>query len=324
MKKIAFFLGKGGVGKTTISSAVAYQFAKEGKRVLIVSLDPAHNLGDVFQKSLANTPRSLDANLEGMEIDLAVWVEKYLKESREEIKANYMYQSAFSVDAYIDILKYSPGTEEYAVLWAIEYVYKEYGGRCDLIIFDTPPTALTLRFLAMPSITRLWVRELSRLREKILQKRQTILRINPKASIVRNLSEETEDAQDEPKVRGAAKKEDDLIYTKLSSIASRLAELQRLFSHESYLAVVVNPDTLSVAEALRIRQELGKLDVRLNSICLNKTTEGGEGRQNVEKNFGDCPVFATGLRQGGIGEVSQLAEIQAGGLKNDMKRFGQE
>jgi arsenite-transporting ATPase len=316
MKKIAFFMGKGGVGKTTISSTVAYQLGKEGKKILIVSLDPAHNLGDVFQKKLSNDIQPLDTNLDGMEIDLAVWVARYLKQSRDEIKSNYMYQNSIGVETYINILKYSPGTEEYAVLWAIEFVYKQYASVYDLIIFDTPPTALTLRFLAMPSITSLWVKELSKMREKILKRRQTILAINPDASIVKNSRDESGAA-----VHGATDKKDDQIYIKLSSISGRLAELQKLFAGESYLSVVVNPDTLSVSEALRIRQELGSLGVHINSVCLNKTAAGkeDEGRENVEKNFRACPVFASQLLPEGVGAVTDLGRIDVKGVKSDIE-----
>ncbi|MDR1178956.1 MAG: ArsA family ATPase [Spirochaetales bacterium] len=319
MKKIAFFLGKGGVGKTTISSSVAYQMSRSGTKVLIVSLDPAHNLGDVFQTKLTNEKRPLDTNLDGMEIDLSAWVARYLDESRKEIKANYAYHSAINVDSYINILKYSPGTEEYAVLWAIEHIYHEYAPVRDLIIFDTPPTALTLRFLAMPSITSLWVRELSAMREKILKKRQTILAINPDAGIVKKSSPAQTDASEETPVQGAMDKKDDQIYIKLSGIGKRLAELQRLFSHESYLSVVVNPDTLSLAEALRIREELGRLGVHINSVCLNKTSPEGAGRENVEKNFGNCPVFMSRLLAEGLAAVSDLGAIDVEGVKNDMK-----
>jgi arsenite-transporting ATPase len=318
MKKIAFFMGKGGVGKTTISSTVAYQLGRDNTKVLIVSLDPAHNLGDVFQKKLGNEKLPLDANLDGMEIDLSVWVARYLKESREEIKANYAYHNAINVDSYVNILKYSPGTEEYAVLWAIEHVYKQYASEYDLIIFDTPPTALTLRFLAMPSITGLWVRELSAMREKILKKRQTILAINPGAGIVKSYSPAGEGAP----VQGAMNKNDDQIYIKLSGIARRLTELQRLFSRESYLSVVVNPDTLSLSEALRIREELDKLGVHIHSVCLNKTSPEGTGRENVEKNFGGCPVFMSRLLAEGVRAVSDLGAIDVAGVKNDIKAAG--
>jgi arsenite-transporting ATPase len=302
MRKIAFFLGKGGVGKTTISASVAYQLSGEGMKVLIISLDPAHNLGDVFGANLSNDLRPLGENLDGIEVDLSLWVAEYLKQSRDEIRANYVYQTALNLETYVNILKYSPGVEEYAVLWAIEHALKEYGGRYGLIIFDTPPTALTLRFLAMPSITQIWVRELSRMRETVLKKRQSILAINPDASVV----------------RGATDKKDDRIYTKLSGISGRLGALQKVFASESYISVVVNPDALSLAEALRIRRELGNLGVRIDSVCLNKcVSDSGEDgpRKRVEEEFGPCPVFVSSLARGGICGPGDLAGIGVDGIK---------
>jgi len=302
MKKLAFFLGKGGVGKTTLSSAVAYQMSREGVKTLIVSLDPAHNLGDVFETPLNNEKTRLGPNLDAIEIDLATWVARYLKESREEIKANYKYNVTINLDSYINILKYSPGTEEYAVLWAIEHIYKDNEKLYDLIIFDTPPTALTLRFLAMPSISLMWMRELSGMRAKILEKRQTVLHLNPEASII----------------KGASKKEDDKVYTKLSGITSRLTALHRLFTEESYLAVVVNPDNLSLAEALRIRHELEKLEVFITSVCLNKAPDEGECREKVEDSFRKFSVFTSFALPEGIQSVSDLARIDVDGVKQDI------
>ncbi|MDR1785181.1 MAG: ArsA family ATPase [Spirochaetaceae bacterium] len=301
MSRTAFFLGKGGVGKTTVSAATAFQLSREGERVLIISLDPAHNLGDVFGLKLANTLRPLGDNLDGIEVDLAFWVAEYLRQSRDEIRANYLYQNAINLETYVNILKYSPGTEEYAVLWAIEHAIREYGGRYGVIIFDTPPTALTLRFLAMPSITQMWVRELSRMRETILKKRQAILSINPDASVV----------------QGAVDKRDDRIYTKLTGIAGRLGALHKLFA-ESYISVVVNPDSLSLTEALRIRTELGNLGAPIDSLCLNKGAPGGkdgEHRKRVEEEFGPCPVFVSPLVEGGIRGPQDLARIDVAGIK---------
>lgn len=302
MKKLAFFLGKGGVGKTTISSSVAYQLGQEGKKVLIASLDPAHNLGDVFGVTLQDSKTALGPGLDGIEIDLASWVHRYLRDCREEIKDNYKYHTTINLDSYINILKYSPGTEEYAVLWAIEHIYREYRDAYDLIVFDTPPTALTLRFLAMPSISLIWVRELSAMRAKILKKRQTVLRLNPEANLV----------------RGASKKEEDRIYTKLSGISGRLAGLHQIFQDESYLTVVVNPDDLSLAEALRIRHELEKLEVRVHSICLNKAPDEGECKEKVEDSFRKFPVFTSFHLEGGIAGAEDLGRVDVEDLKNDL------
>jgi arsenite-transporting ATPase len=56
-----FFTGKGGVGKTSISCATAIRLAEQGKRVLLVSTDPASNVGQVFDQAIGNTIRPVTA-----------------------------------------------------------------------------------------------------------------------------------------------------------------------------------------------------------------------------------------------------------------------
>ena len=57
--KVLFFIGKGGVGKTTTSAATSVTLAKKGYKTLIVSTDPAHNLGDVFMIKLNDKPKKI-------------------------------------------------------------------------------------------------------------------------------------------------------------------------------------------------------------------------------------------------------------------------
>ena len=66
-----FFTGKGGVGKTSISCATAIRLAGRGKRVLLVSTDPASNVGQVFDQTIGNTIHSVNAvpGLSALEID---------------------------------------------------------------------------------------------------------------------------------------------------------------------------------------------------------------------------------------------------------------
>ncbi|WP_020612223.1 ArsA family ATPase [Sediminispirochaeta bajacaliforniensis] len=293
MKRMLFFLGKGGVGKSTISSTAAYRLALNGYRVLIISLDPAHNLGDIYEMELSDKRSSVIEGLDAIEIDLQYWVQHYLKSSRDEIISNYNYNLTINLDSYINILKYSPGTEEYAVLWAIESLYDRWHDKYDYIVFDTPPTALTLRFLAMPSITRLWVGELSAMREKILKKRQTLTRLNPDAA----------------SLKGARKKEDDKVSLQLGAISSRLEKLYRLFTEESYVSVVINDDKLSIAESERIRTELGRLHITLNSLCLNKVLSLDDPHEAIERTFAEFPIFKFISIAGGITSRQQLGQI---------------
>jgi len=300
-RRLAFFLGKGGVGKTTLAAAAAACLARRGRRVLVASLDPAHNLGDVLGRPLSNAPAPVAARLDGLEVDVAAWAARYLEESRAEIKASYAYTMSLNLDSLFDVLRHAPGTEEYAVLWAIEHIQREHGAAYDHILLDTPPTALALRFLAMPSLSLIWVQALARLREQILIRRQTVLKVNPEASVIRGATDPRED-----RVRG-----------KLSAIQQRLQRLQGLFARESHLALVLNPDALSLAEALRIQAELARLGLRVHGLCLNKAGAEAPPPALAER-FPGVPVFRTALQGAGPAglaglDVSRLAaHLEAG------------
>lgn len=297
MRNTAFFLGKGGVGKTTLSSAFALTLARSGHRVLTASLDPAHNLGDALNITLSGEPKNVEPGLDALEVNLPYWVDKYLKDSREQLKANYAYNSTLNLDSFFDILKYSPGTEEYAVLWAIEDVHCRLAPLYDFVVFDTPPTALSIRFLSLPAISGLWVKELIKLRERILHDRQTITRLNPAS----------------PVAESCVDKEDDKVYGKLGNIQQRLAALNTLFSKESFLSIIVNPDELSVFEAIRIKNDLTRLGIPLSALCLNKQgVSDAEWKLNPELSY--LPLFVYNFVRDGISSRDDLSTIGAESL----------
>lgn len=303
MQSTAFFLGKGGVGKTTLSSAFALTLARNGAKVLIASLDPAHNLGDALGVKLSGNATGVEPNLDALEVDLGYWVDKYLEDSRRQLKANYAYNVTLNLDSFFDILKYSPGTEEYAVLWAIEDIHCRLGPLYDAVVFDTPPTALSLRFLSLPTISGLWVKELGKLREKILSKRQTITRLNP----------------DSPVAESCVDKDDDKVYGQLTGIGARLRALEHLFACESFISVIVNPDRLSVDEALRIQEELTKLRIPLSAVCVNKQgVSDMEWSQNPS--LDGYPQFIYDFSRGGISTREDLLGIGAGALAERFRK----
>lgn len=277
MTRNAFFLGKGGTGKTTLSAALAVSLARAGHRVLAVSLDPAHNLGDLLGVPLGAEPTPVEDRLLALEVDLGSWVERHLAASREELKATYAYASALNVDSLFDVLRFSPGTEEYAVLLAIEHVDRVLAPSYDVVVWDTPPTALSLRFLAMPSVSARWVAELRGLRERILGRRQAIVRVNPESAAA----------------SGAVTPADDPVHARLVTMRERLERLQDLFARRSLLAVVLNPEPLSVAEAARIAEALARLDIPLSAVCLNER-DGAGSPARLAPPLSGLPLVTTG------------------------------
>lgn len=151
MTKYLFYTGKGGVGKTSVACATAVSLADSGKKVLLISTDPASNLQDVFSMELANkgtpipgVPNLIVANLDPIQA---------AAEYRESVVAPYRGKLPASVIAnMVEQLSGSCTIEiaafnEFSGFITDEMVQREY----DHIIFDTAPTGHTLRMLQLPS-----------------------------------------------------------------------------------------------------------------------------------------------------------------------------
>ena len=148
--RFLFFTGKGGVGKTSVACATALELAGRGTRVLLVSTDPASNIGQVFDVTIGNTITAIPAvpGLAALEIDPEQAAEAY----REKIIAPVRGLLPDSEIAGIaESLSGSCTTEiasfdEFTNLLTDTATY----GRYDHIIFDTAPTGHTIRLLQLP------------------------------------------------------------------------------------------------------------------------------------------------------------------------------
>ncbi len=259
--KILFFTGKGGVGKSTMSAAAAWQLSQK-KRVLIVSLDPAHNLGDIFGVAIGDKKILFTKNLSLKEVDLRKLSREYLKREINVLTDTYRYLQTLNLDNYFSVLKYSPGIEEYALLTSIEKTIREEKD-FDFIIFDTPPTGLTLRFLALPSITITWIDRLIQIRRTILEKRHTIHRL-------RGTLDDAETILD-------YREEDDDVLKRLKRLNDNYQSLNRVLQGEdSTVALVYNPDILSLRESGRLIEGLQDLKLPLRMLINNKVTGNNE------------------------------------------------
>ena len=155
-RRIIFVGGKGGVGKTTTAGALALMAAESGRSTLLVSTDPAHSLGDVFDTRIGNEETSLGRNLSGLEIDPEAEAESHIatvKMSMKSLVAPKMYKE---VDRQLELTRYSPGTMEAALLERMADLMAQARGRFDLLIFDTAPSGHTIRLLSLPEVLGAW------------------------------------------------------------------------------------------------------------------------------------------------------------------------
>jgi len=143
-----FFTGKGGVGKTSLACACALALADQGRRVLLVSTDPASNLDEMLGVALADSPRAvLDASgLSAMNIDPEAAAEAY----RQRVLAQMPAASSRSErDTVREQLSGACTTEIAAFDEFIGLLAGDAKG-FDHVIFDTAPTGHTLRLLSLP------------------------------------------------------------------------------------------------------------------------------------------------------------------------------
>lgn len=143
-----FFTGKGGVGKTSLSSAAALTLADAGKRVLLVSTDAASNLDEMLGIELRNTPVEVPGapGLAVLNIDPDKAAESYRLRVLAQMEAGATEEQLSTVREQLS----GACTTEIASFDEFSSVLAEGAGPWDHIVFDTAPTGHTLRLLSLP------------------------------------------------------------------------------------------------------------------------------------------------------------------------------
>ena len=219
--RLLFCGGKGGVGKTTVAAAIALRLARDlpGQRVLLLSTDPAHSLGDVLVAPVSDAPRPVagaPSNLSVRELDppAALAARRLRLEASLQALAEALGRAEMGTMAgrglteVIDLAP--PGIDELLGILSVIEARRTY----EAIVVDTAPTGHALRLLEMPAVARDWVQALLR----VLLKYRNIVRPGPFAADLIELSRQIRRLQDLLRDRDA---------TRFVAVA-RAAELPRL------------------------------------------------------------------------------------------------
>ena len=151
--RILLFSGKGGVGKTSIAAATGLHLSRLGYSTLVMSVDPAHSLGDAFDleaslfQEKTNEPYQIDSNLAIQEVNIQKEIKRHWREISTYVVSVLRTTGISDVEA--EELAILPGMEELSAMMYVNQFRRE--GRYQVIVLDCAPTAESMRFVSMPT-----------------------------------------------------------------------------------------------------------------------------------------------------------------------------
>lgn len=297
-RRVLFLGGKGGVGKTSVASAVALRRAREGARVLLISTDPAHNLGHLWEQQLGDAATTVWAGeeagdvggptgsarvgrLDAVEIDPDATAAAHLDEVGETLRTMMPEHLHSEVDKHLDLAARSPGTHESAMLERLAVLLDEGQTSHDLVVVDTAPSGHTVRLMALPEIMTAWT-------EGLLDRRTRAERFG---AAVRAL-----DADDDPE-SVSSEGRDRRIRRAITRRRDRFAAMRAVITEATRCSfvIVLTAERLPVLESAALRDQLDEAGVAVGAFVANRLAPADAGE------------FLAGRR---AQEQAQLAELE--------------
>lgn len=273
-RSVILFGGKGGVGKTTCSAAVATAFAAHGRKTLIITSDMTPSLSDVFEEPVGDCVREISNNLFGLEISseaiVSRWKERFGQDF-QDILSNLVDVDALDAESRHHLLDYigsAPSLREETMLDLIADLVESSG--CERVVWDTAPAGETLNLISMPAFIRKHLRAGARVFEGLDRIGKQILGKRPIAGIM-----------------------DEWI-----AVSERIS---KFIQERATFIVVANPESLVVNQSRRLIRTLREYRVHLHGMIINRVIdETGavnlrDMRSTQEKHIAELLLLAAGL-----------------------------
>src|SRR5438132_2677472 len=293
--RIILYLGKGGVGKTTIAAATAVRSAMMGKRTLVVSTDLAHSLADCLNIPLASHPKELGPNLWAQEVNVLDEMRRGWSKVQDAMSKVLRKQGLDEVMA--EELALIPGMDEIVSLTNIYRNARE--GNFEVVIIDAAPTGETVRLLSMPDTFQWYVGRITSSAALNLA-RPLIKAVMPSAEIL--------DA--------------------VQLLSERVKTLREVLSNPdiSSYRPVVNPERMVIKEALRAGTYVALFGYPIDAVICNRVISPGNYqdsfmqelyrnqealRLKIHQTFAPLPIWEAPYYAReilGIAQLTQLAQ----------------
>jgi arsenite/tail-anchored protein-transporting ATPase len=295
--RIILYLGKGGVGKTTISAATGVRSAAQGKRTLVVSTDLAHSLADCFNTPLASEPMELAPNLWAQEVNALDEMRHSWGKLQQKMSQALRKRGIDSVTA--EELALIPGMDEIVSLLNIYRNARD--GNFEVVIIDAAPTGETVRLLSMPDAFQWYAGRISGL--------------NLKSSTL-NLAR--------PFIKAFIPSGELLDAVQL--LSERVKRLREVLSNPdiSSYRPVVNPERMVIKEALRAETYLALFGYPIDGVVCNRVIQPGNYtdtfmqdlyrnqeklRLQIHNTFAPLPIWEAPYLSREVLGIPQLGEL---------------
>jgi len=319
--RIILFAGKGGVGKTSVAAATGIKTSQMGQKTVVMSLDVAHSLADIFDldRDLLDKnkgrPVEINSKLWIQELDIQEEIQRYWGDIHAYLAS--LFNTAGLDDVLAEELAILPGMEEISLLLYINKYVRE--SEFDVILLDCAPTGESLRFISIPTTLEWYKKKIFKVERKV-------------ARYLRPVAKHVTDVP----------LPDDNYFQAIEDLFDKLKGVDKILVDSSTTTVrlVTNPEKVVLKETQRAFMYFCLYKMSIDAIIMNRVFPGNvrdeyfkgwvEGQQHrldeARDYFNPVPIFPVNLFGGEIIGYRPLEELanKIYGPRNPLERFFKE